>query len=99
MTVRHGDLYQGGFVHDIGLFDDVVFVQDEGGQGVDIVRSKVPRQGPDRHGALDVVENRRRVGHSAPWRKDRVGCVERAYASHQTRVRNCLLYTSPSPRD
>ena len=76
MTIRHLNLHKTGLVHDVCFLDDAVLIQEKSGQRIYIVWSEIPRHGPYRHGTLDVIEKRRRVGHSAPYGEYRLGGVE-----------------------
>ena len=59
VAIRHFDLRQTLGVHDLVFLDDVVLVQQEGGEGVHLIGAQRPFF-PQRHAAIDVIPYRRR---------------------------------------
>src|SRR5690349_14168100 len=61
IMIRHLHLRQALLIHNLVFLNDSVLVQQEGGDGIDLIGGERPLF-PDRHAAIDVIPDRRREG-------------------------------------
>ena len=92
ITIRHFDLRQTLGVHHLVFLDDVVLVQQEGGDCVHLIggeRSLFPQ----RHAAIDVIPYRRREGRvNPPW------CLRRSHKGRDKTKAEAIGRKRPSGR-
>src|SRR5262245_20416809 len=85
IPIRHLNLRQSLGVDDITFFDDVTFIENEGGQSVDLVRAERSFL-TSRHGPVDVVPYRRCKRPVALDRLERAISGQRFLTTYQCRT-------------